>query len=119
MADVTAVAAGSTGWFYHQGANVGGKVKKFWAPGTYVGSTGPISEECVEFEDGNVLLVREGDMVPMRENEIAFMNQMQALANHMCREALPLGKAIGLDAPAVTGIISRVFARTARTLGAS
>lgn len=50
------------------GSNFVGRAQRFWEPGSYVPgdratppSTSPVTEGCVEFEDGNILLARDSE----------------------------------------------------------
>lgn len=113
---------GAGDWAYHVREGVGGRIKKVWSPNEFVMENGgTLDAECVEFEDGNVLLSRssEGDpmVLPMEEREVLFLNQMQALLAHSVKEAAVLGKAMKLTFPAVRRVLTIAVGNQLRALG--
>jgi len=96
-------------WVFFEDACVAGKVRKVWAPGTWKPSADvqetaaevqPINAECVELEDGNVMLAFERDQPKFalcQEREAMFFKQAVALFSHAIKGAFPLAKAIGID----------------------
>lgn len=104
-------------WAFHPQAGVAGRVKKVWGPGTYSSSEGvsardtlpvPVAVECLELEDGNVMLSFEADGQPAfehcREVEAVYFRQVQALVRHDLEVVLKIAKAGGVDFARARGL---------------